>query len=97
MEFIQDDESDERGKRGERIYVKTELVTWPILIKVKDLIVQDLLRARRRGWRKSAAYHAQRLQALERIERELETMMRQEPTMTLQEASAAWMSDHPES
>jgi hypothetical protein len=78
MEFIKDDESAALGERGERIYVKPELVTWPILIKVKDLLVQDLLR----------------LQALEHIEREFETIMRQAPTMTLKEASAAWMADH---
>jgi hypothetical protein len=35
-----------------------------------------------------------RLQALKRIECALEMMLRQEPTMTLKEASAAWMADH---
>jgi hypothetical protein len=94
MEFIKDDESAALGERGERIYVKPDLVTWPILIKVKDLLVQDLLRARRRGRPKHEADRMLRLQALEHIEREFETIMRQAPTMTLKEASAAWMADH---
>jgi hypothetical protein len=76
-------------ENGERVFHARERATWDTLVRGRATTVQDLERARRRGWTKASARHTERLVRYNLLLRLCASLMQETPAKTLAEACAS--------
>jgi hypothetical protein len=81
-------------EKRERVYRLTARVTWVDLLRARATTVQDLARAKKRGWVRAATQHGMLLSCLENVLEAFAPLMQPEPQVTFAEACTR-MTRHP--